>query len=842
MGQDIGRDGGITSLWDLPNAPGSAKKFTARLYVASQSLSANLRNRGGRGDGNNPEQAFATNGGIIVASGTIRLDGWPRPSDFVGQQGNVVVTFGKAADGTTPITDTGAVQVTAFGFKHNEKQQNSYDVTITARYTSLPTLAGFPGSQPTADAPPGSGSKELWEGLGKSIDPNAILSGASQSFDVWGVVDDDTHEVAAIAAAISAPISPVSGLKLKYAGFKRICALAVVINFVWAPNDSADDLINPRTQTATDPSDLQSRQTIAAVFNNSSPPSPPATPSGLVLSDTIDDRITPNVTARQWIYAKDTNQGRMEKESTSVLTDPNGLESVATTAALDGTPSVPSGMSSVGTETRPQVPGHTLTLVHSRDRSSIGNVEMPNSFVNTDPKGVDVRQDITTVYTTLSGPPSDPTPGTHQKIRMKTTQVLSNTKSKITVRLDGVNEQDLIELPHNKTITDPAANPLNSSQFLASMYVTTSGPPSDPTPASGFKIVETTDLPVENNAFLQVRIWRIATKDSNDEAIFEHRRNVTDPAALKSAFWDAAVFTTGTPPSDITPPSGQKITLKTDLPLNITYSVRIWQCGLNDAQDEIERPGTLSTIQAESRLLFRAHVNQRATKTVINCISGDTADSLAQAAYDAVARGASADRTVYDASVRKISPLKAEQTITRGILLRQFQGQPTGGLIPVIARWSGTAVQVWVDEVITRGGQWHALINHQYIYQTRYRFQLHQTVLTTVSQQIDPKFAYEQTSNNASFVGFGTQTVVFLGRAILSYNMDFIGDGKGAYAVPVIDTFEYRSGGVINESGIRPGWRMVNSAPTPQAWNTVSLFGFPAALAPSADFTIGFLT
>lgn len=568
-----------------------------------------------------------------------------------------------------------------------------------------------------------------------------------------------------------------------------------------------------------------------------------ASVSGLVLKFADLKRISARLCRISFTESLTTTTDDVNIATTEVFVDPNLLGNHAEISAVNGTASVPSNMTEEGVSQKLLPGGNAQNILVAGRQSSIQKIEQPGSFVTTDAIGINVDEDVTKVFDTGT-PPSNPSLGTNQVINNYVDQQVDMSKSKRVFHIRGVTTEQEQEFQHNKVTVDTASDPLQSETVIAKLWPVGT-PPSDPTPGTGLKIAQHFDIPVQTNAGFMVRVWILRTKDSNDEVIFDKRKNVIDPNAINSTFVDAAVYTTGSPPSDPTPPTGMKIVTKTEVTLNITYSVIVWEMGLRDSKDEIELGAPTSSHFHGGTFATYSPVNTRQwnTVTVESCVATDTAQTLAMARFISTATGTTGDVSTLDVSCKKLNSGKAIYTVALGPKLCLMKGQSYGGFDRVKTRVSGGNVQVWCADVVTRGGYDHVLITPQTVLRQRTRFSIVRKVMTDSSGDFDQKFSYMGTSNGSSFLGYPSSTVAYRGCGFV-YNVELFNILTGAslakeFPMPQHFDFEYRSDGAVDEAGVVMGWFVVSTGTvTKNAWNDASLLSWSAALLTGADYSV----
>jgi hypothetical protein len=213
---------------------------------------------------------------------------------------------------------------------------------------------------------------------------------------------------AAVAAVDSVPSLP-SGFVSRGARSQKINDDHTLHVVEGGLRSTAADIVNPQTRDDTDPNDIRSAATRAALYTPGSPPADPATPSGLKLRSTNDTAINDANTSRVYEYGKTDSIDDLVNPLTSTVTDPSGLASRATVAAVDSSPSLPAGFVSRGARSHKLNDDHTLNVVEGGLRSTEDDLQMPGTWTLVDPDGVESHGQKTAVYPTAS-PPSDPAP------------------------------------------------------------------------------------------------------------------------------------------------------------------------------------------------------------------------------------------------------------------------------------------------------------------------------------------------------------------------------------------------------------------------------------------------
>lgn len=210
--------------------------------------------------------------------------------------------------------------------------------------------------------------------------------------------------------------------------------------------------------------------------------------------------------------------------------------------------------------------------------------ETPRNTQHVDPQDLTSSRGLAQVFTTGS-PPSTPSAPSGQKLTGYTDIKLNDQLSVRVWEFGRQDSKDQQETPRNIQSVD--GNSISDTRQLAQVF-TTGSPPATPAAPSGLKLVDYTDTKLDDT--YSVRVWRYARQDSKDaietpEDVYKQDGNSIDD--VKTV---AALFTTGTPPADPTPPDGLKIVTFTDHRVNDLLSYRVWIMARQDSKDAIETP------------------------------------------------------------------------------------------------------------------------------------------------------------------------------------------------------------------------------------------------------------
>lgn len=486
MGLAEGRNAGITGIVDLP---GQSAKFNVWVRGWGTDLSAQMMEAAGRGDTEWPEQRPLSMGGMIIVNGSVRLDASPLPDKWRGERGSLVVTQ------HTGSSITYIVRVVREKFDKSTKEQGLWDATLVCQIIADPVTAGF-GTIPSSVAETLS-DKELWAGIGKTIDPQGLQTLVAQRFLWWGIGDNDTAELAKIGTFLSAAAAPVNGLKLRPGVFHRLSKNAATFDAVWGLTDTAEDVVNPSTVENIDPQKLQSGGTVAAI---NATPAIPALPGQTLVERTtatreLNDAKTLNVKTYGQRDTKDDVEmpGSIKNDDPYDLSDQAAITLVTASSASPTTPAAPLGqlVEIEREQLNRDAWRHTFRF---RNLNSEQAIEFPAATIETDPSAlqdVDRQADVTDSST----PPSTPTPRvTDLKLRVIRSQRVGGTPEKWlhTWEFGRRTTQQDIEMPG--TITGADISGLRDSATITQVTASSSPPSTPAAPLGQIVKVETEQL------------------------------------------------------------------------------------------------------------------------------------------------------------------------------------------------------------------------------------------------------------------------------------------------------------------------------------------------------------
>jgi hypothetical protein len=209
----------------------------------------------------------------------------------------------------------------------------------------------------------------------RSIEDDITMPGTSVTTDAENL-QSAAHETQVFETAGTEPdendltIDVPSGLKVVATTIRELDRVHAAKFFQLDYRSSAEKLIAAQTRTLVDPNDLEDADYTGELWDTGgSAPATPSVPRIAVKLMAYRDVPTSNParTLRLYAWGKMDSIDRREIASTWEYADPSGISSRASAAAVDGTPSLPSGYTSRGARTQnitaSDTGDHTLTVV-----------------------------------------------------------------------------------------------------------------------------------------------------------------------------------------------------------------------------------------------------------------------------------------------------------------------------------------------------------------------------------------------------------------------------------------------------------------------------------------------
>jgi hypothetical protein len=290
------------------------------------------------------------------------------------------------------------------------------------------------------------------------------------------------------------------------------------------------------------------------------------------LTDTIEDVVNPR---------------------TAATTDPLGLASSATVAAVNAVPITPAGLVDRGVTVQELNDARLLYVRQAGVRSTADDVEMPATSTWLDPLGLDSAGQQRTVYTTAAGAPGDPAPPLGTQIVAARTEQLDQLHSFKEWRFDVLNSVQRRTFPRIST-TDDATN-LEDEAVRAQVWDAAGSAPATPTDAPGnnVKLVTFTDVPVSPTQ--NMRVWLYGPRNPRDKLVLPNYETRADPESIEST-----AIRAGLDGETIADPVGYVLrrtrTMPVTVGLGVNRTLTVKEYGLRTTAEDVSMPGTWTEV------------------------------------------------------------------------------------------------------------------------------------------------------------------------------------------------------------------------------------------------------
>lgn len=494
-----GRGAGVTGVVDIQGSP----QFGVEVLAWSPTETVSSTDNTGQGDLDLGDSLALIQNGTLILRGQVRRDLFPVPTSLKNSSGVVTFTYVQQmpGSGATDITCSGTYRFESVKINYDEPQKDLWAITLTAVLVGAFTYAGF-GAQVTSTART-PGNKYLYTGREKVFDATDltgayIVDRSIQVFNVWGVsADTDAQEITSIAAIIAAyTTAPQTHEKTYTATANRLSSTVIKITLVWKQLNSRDEIEVPRHRVTTDPFDLQSVTTSAAVYLISAGPPSISVPSGLKLRSKTSTDITKYVSVQDRNFTKKTTKDDQEMDNSLKFVDVSSVGSHIQIAGLDATPSTPANYALRTVTTKTLNSDHTLTIIATGLRTPAEDTTLPGTFAVANPDlNIGGYGRKIAIFPTGSTP-SDPTPPTGLKITSSRTLTLTSANSPTTSEkiweFGVATPKNKVEWSGTEGHTDPYGLDYRAMVTLIS---SASQPSTPAAPLSGLQFVSVTNPP-----------------------------------------------------------------------------------------------------------------------------------------------------------------------------------------------------------------------------------------------------------------------------------------------------------------------------------------------------------
>ena len=537
--------------------------------------------------------------------------------------------------------------------------------------------------------------------------------------------------------------------------------------------------------------------------------------SALKLNTGTATRWADNIIIADYVGARMTSVERIEIPGSFTSTDPNNINSSQKKTKVDSLPTLDSPYKTRTVTVNEAVPGRTVYTVEGGLRSTKDDIQMPETFVNYDPKGNDSAARQAMVYVASGAAPSAPTiTASGMKVVSFGDTSINDLEKKRTFELAVWDTGDKASKTKNFVSVDPHGIETEATT------ATFSKGGSMPAVPYGQKLVDTETIELPGGI---VTVNKYGVWDSKDRLVFSKNMVNVDPTGLKSYATSALFTSSGNMPS--VPAPLKIVSVETIQAPNGT--LRVNKYGLNTAADEEKYRAIISTRSISQPWHDRIAAIVSSTTSASGIANSDFASALGTAYLDGV-------------SVQKLDDnhaLITEDYINPGITM---QGSTQYYPRTILAKLDGSIVKAYVRKVRTRGSSYRLEVVPSTTMQYYRRFAIVRRkgpITSSISSPAIPDYASIQgQTNSAPFLGYPTGTVMYVGAEYASNigissqypNMVyiFIQDPVGYFELQGFDTDVI----VSSLTGI-----------TANAWNDVTKLNMTYTVAPQTSFD-GFLS
>lgn len=859
MSRQIGRNGGVTGIIDIDGLPQLALAVK-RWELAT---AAGVIVRRGRSLRNAQALRKATVNSTLTLHGVLPIKAGPLPPSFQDARGTLTLQID--AGKTAALTG----EVTTWSTAYDHGKSNDVHVTVAVQASAPPVLTGFPAAAtPPARTP---SLQETDEGMSKVHDPHGLATAATQRVDIIGLDDSDAAEVTRIGQVVSQQTTPpIAGLKLQQVSLARTDDAGGVATLAWGLTDSKDAIENPQNIHDVDPRDLQTMKMLAVVFTTAAPPADPTLPTGLKLRSRRDTKLNDLKSLRLYTWAKRDTRDDLVLPETWTRTDPDGLETQAQTAALDGAPAgPPSGLVKVASTTRAVTDGHALTVDLHAVEGNKAKLAREGTSVDVDVAGLTTRK----VTTVVGAAGALPAPAGLKDVGTRHFKLADG--SVVVATEQGLETgKEALARENSWTLTDPSG--LNTR----ALYTVVGSPGTLDEPA-GLKDVGVKRYRLADGSIVVATERGLET--AKEALAREGTHVVVDPAGPESRGMVTVVGGAGALPT----PTGLKDVGVKHFKLADGSVVTATERGLETSVEKVAREGTVVTVDADGVATVRRATSvgagelptplglvdletsyhvlpdgqlvtevRQATESRLGALARERTSSFrsAQRPYEDKITGIvdhagtaqelansqwttfQAEAFAYGLDVVKVGPGKAAVTKTYRNPGKLVTYETSGGLRTVPGRMGTTGIEVFVAasaQIDTTTSL--VRLARLYTHAVARRFWIHRLLQgSTIPEQS----ALIGKTNAAEFLGLPAGTVYYIG---------LVGDAQiglsASYPFEIKYAFLFDGNGIFDLMGFGEDQRTITTGSPPAAGSFAAVgdlpgFGLSAVVPTTGDFSV----
>lgn len=361
----------------------------------------------------------------------------------------------------------------------------------------------------------------------------------------------------------------------------------------YGTRSTLQDVELPQRFKSIDPSDLRSVAKYAEVFDKDStePTAPNYSTDGLQVVASRVEQFNSELKVKFVDYEKDSTKQKVEQQNSFAVRDDNALGSSARAAKVDAQPATLTGNGLVKRHQRTEqvTHDHVMFVDEYGVRTTIDDVEMPNTFSRLDPKALESLRRETKVTATGSTP-TNPVTTDGLKVVARTVTKLTDDLSETRFDLATNNTADQKINPHSWTETDAGTFKLDSRAERS----TVTGEAAIVAPTNTELLARATRVTKLTDAKDQTTT-EYATRTSEQERTFPKTSTTQEASNIEDEAVRAKMYLTAdTPPTapDDVPSNNVKVLAYTDVPVSNLASMRVWVYGPRTAADKLTLSNT----------------------------------------------------------------------------------------------------------------------------------------------------------------------------------------------------------------------------------------------------------
>jgi hypothetical protein len=666
----------------------------------------------------------------------------------------------------------------------------------------------------------------------RTTEQDITFPGTDKLFDPSNLINRATVTLVNSSSTYPAALdTPPAGLKLRDVKSEQVTNAGKWKHTgEYGLRDTKDDVEMEGSVRTDDPSALEDKVEVTVVENDDTPDGF-ATPAGFQPRGTTFKQLHDGKWAVTYHFARRTSAADIIYPGTVPVYDPSLLVTSATITDINSSSTYP-----VGFDTPPA--GLKLRNVNSEQLTGAGkwkhkaeyglrntsdDVTMPDTVGKVDSSNIIDTYTVAVVTNTATH--AAPGAASGYILRTSTLKQIHDSRWEHLYEYGRRTVEDDYEFDGSHVVAD--AEDLQDEVVISEVQSSATPNAAAASPPAGLllRVIRSKQLTSTNTKWLHSYFYdRNTTKTALENA----ESNLTEDAAkIKVEAEVAQVYTTasGVPvaPAAADAAGDLETYSRTIKQLNNIKSIVTTEQRLFNPQTEIEFGGTKVEYD------FFKNVSKTVTEILASDVDTDELEDLADAYRDTVKNDVTIDSFTYE----RINNLRVKRIINYVDQYNIFEGAGAPYRIPKQAFLLGGVVFVNVAEVVQRGtGLWEVLLAPLTVWGWRFDFTLRRRVAGSV---IPLRYAYFNTVNSDTFLGFGATGVTFMGPRPRTN-----GNIVNPHVTEIGYDFSFDVNGWNDEAGIRMGWITTDFDPG-LGLKPATSFGWAASRLPAVDYTPAFV-